>query len=120
MVIPQRTAAVSSYLNRPLSGGRVAIALEEAQKARGVRDGAFQDAPERQQRKHHLVSARRGFHVIVPPQHRAARGQKPRAYSISACPLLVHESCPSATCFYSAALDYFIQGGLNYFVTNGY
>jgi hypothetical protein len=119
MEIPQRTAAVSSNLNRPLSGGRVAIALEEAQKALGVRDGAFPDAAERQQRKHHLVSPRRGFHVIVPPQHCAARGQKPRAYSISACPLLVHESCPSATtCFYSAALDHFIQGGLNHFVTN--
>jgi predicted transcriptional regulator of viral defense system len=69
MVIPQRTAALSSYLNRLLSGGKVVFAREEAQKALGVSAGAFLDAAERQQRKHHLVSPRRGFYVIVPPQY---------------------------------------------------
>ena len=69
MIVPQRTAALSSYLNRLLSGGRVVFGREEAQKALGVSAGAFLDAAERQQRKRHLVSPRRGFYVIVPPQY---------------------------------------------------
>jgi predicted transcriptional regulator of viral defense system len=91
MGIPQRTTALSSYLNRLLSGGRVVFAREEAQKALGVSAGAFLDAAERLQRKHHLVSPRRGFYVIVPPQY-LAWGAPPPSWYID--DLMRHEGCP--------------------------
>lgn len=91
MVIPLRTAGLSSYLNRLLSGGRVVFAREEAQKALGVSAGAFLDAAERQQRKHHLVSPRRGFYVIVPPQY-LAWGAPPPPWYID--DLMRHEGHP--------------------------
>jgi predicted transcriptional regulator of viral defense system len=52
-----------------LSTGRVVFSREEARQALGVSPGALLDAAERQQRKKHLVSPRRGFYVIVPPQY---------------------------------------------------
>src|ERR1700728_4040664 len=64
----QRTA-FSSYMTRLLSTGSVVFSAEEARKALGVSHGALLDAAERQQRKKHLVSPRRGFYVIVPPQY---------------------------------------------------
>jgi predicted transcriptional regulator of viral defense system len=79
MVTEQRTA-LSSYLNRLLSAGRVVFSKEEAQKALGVSPGAFLDAAERQQRKHHLISPRRGFYVIVPPQYLAWGAPPPQWY----------------------------------------
>jgi predicted transcriptional regulator of viral defense system len=91
MVIPERTAALSSYLNRLLSGGRVVFGRDEAQKALGVSAGAFLDAAERQQRKHHLVSPRRGFYVIVPPQY-LAWGAPPPPWYID--DLMRHEGHP--------------------------
>ena len=91
MVVPHRTTAFSSYLNRLLAGGRVVFAREEAQKALGVTTGAFLDAAERQQRKHHLVSPRRGFYVIVPPQY-LAWGAPPPPWYID--DLMRHEGCP--------------------------
>jgi predicted transcriptional regulator of viral defense system len=79
MVAEQRTA-LSSYLNRLLSAGRLVFSKEEAQKALGVSPGAFLDAAERQQRKHHLISPRRGFYVIVPPQYLAWGAPPPQWY----------------------------------------
>jgi predicted transcriptional regulator of viral defense system len=79
MVAEQRTA-LSSYLNRLLSAGRIVFSKDEAQKALGVSPGAFLDAAERQQRKHHLISPRRGFYVIVPPQYLAWGAPPPQWY----------------------------------------
>ena len=55
MIIEQRTA-LSSYLTRLLSTGRVVFSREEAQEALGVNPGAFLDAAGRQQHKQHLIS----------------------------------------------------------------
>jgi predicted transcriptional regulator of viral defense system len=79
MISDQRTA-LSSYLTRLLSTGRVVFSREEAQKALGVNPGAFLDAAERQQRKQHLISPRRGFYVIVPPQYLAWGAPPPPWY----------------------------------------
>src|ERR1039458_9159999 len=86
MMLEERKA-FSSYLTRLLSTGRVVFSREEAQKALG----ALLDAAERQQRKHHLVSPRRGFYVIVPPQH-LAWGAPPPSWYID--DLMRHEGCP--------------------------
>ena len=90
MMLEERKA-FSSYLTRLLSTGRVVFSREEAQKALGVSHGALLDAAERQQRKHHLVSPRRGFYVIVPPQH-LAWGAPPPSWYID--DLMRHESRP--------------------------
>src|SRR5665213_3002492 len=90
MVSDQRTA-FSSYMTRLLSTGRVVFSREEARQALGVSDGALLDAAERQQRKQHLVSPRRGFYVIVPPQY-LAWGAPPPPWYID--DLMRHERRP--------------------------
>lgn len=91
MIYAQRATALSSYLSRLLSAGRVVFTREEAQQALGTSSGAFLDAAERQQRKHHLVSPRQGFYVIVPPQYLAWGGPPPAWYIDD---LMQHEGCP--------------------------
>jgi predicted transcriptional regulator of viral defense system len=91
MVYAQRGTALSSYLSRLLSAGRVVFTRDEAQQALGTSAGAFLDAAERQQRKHHLLSPRQGFYVIVPPQYLAWGGPPPAWYIDD---LMRHESCP--------------------------
>jgi predicted transcriptional regulator of viral defense system len=90
MVKDQRIG-LSSYLSHLLSMGRVVFSREEAQKALEVSPGAFLDAAERQQRKQHLVSLRRGFYVIVPPQY-LAWGAPPPPWYID--DLMRHEGRP--------------------------
>ena len=90
MISDQRTT-FSSYLTRLLSTGRVVFSREEARQALGVSDGALLDAAERQQRKQHLVSPRRGFYVIVPPQY-LAWGAPPPPWYID--DLMRHEGHP--------------------------
>lgn len=90
MIIEQRTA-LSSYLTRLLSTGRVVFSREEAQEALGVNPGAFLDAAERQQHKQHLISPRRGFYVIVPPQYLAWGAPPPQWYIDD---LMRHEGRP--------------------------
>jgi len=86
----QRTA-FSSYMTRLLSTGRVVFSAEEARKTLGVSHGALLDAAERQQRKKHLVSPRRGFYVIVPPQY-LSWGAPPPPWYID--DLMRHEGRP--------------------------
>lgn len=90
MISEERTG-FSSYMTRLLSTGRVVFSREEARQALGVSDGALLDAAERQQRKHHLVSPRRGFYVIVPPQY-LAWGAPPPPWYID--DLMRHEARP--------------------------
>jgi predicted transcriptional regulator of viral defense system len=74
-----------------LSTGRVVFSAEDARKALGVSHGALLDAAERQQRKKHLVSPRRGFYVIVPPQY-LSWGAPPPPWYID--DLMRHEGRP--------------------------
>lgn len=90
MALEQRTA-LSSYLTLLLSKGRVVFSREEAQKDLGVSRGALLDAAERQQRKKLLISPRRGFYVIVPPQY-LAWGAPPPSWYID--DLMRHEGRP--------------------------
>lgn len=87
----EQRIAFSSYMTRLLSKGRVVFSREEAREALGVSDGALLDAAERQQRKQHLVSPRRGFYVIVPPQY-LAWGAPPPPWYID--DLMRHEGRP--------------------------
>src|ERR1700680_3405245 len=83
--------AFSSYLTHLLSTGRVVFSRAEARQALGVSDGALLDAAERQQRKKHLVSPRRGFYVILPPQY-LSWGAPPPPWYID--DLMRHEGRP--------------------------
>jgi predicted transcriptional regulator of viral defense system len=89
MLSDHRTA-FSSYMTHLLSTGRVVFSREEARQALGVSHGALLDAAERQQRRQHLFSPRRGFYVIVPPQY-LAWGAPPAPWYIDE--LMRHEGC---------------------------
>ena len=90
MMLERRTT-LSSYLTRLLSQGQVVFSGQEAQKALGVSRGAFLDAAEKQQRRKHLISPRRDFYVIVPPQY-LSWGAPPPTWYIDA--LMKHEKQP--------------------------
>jgi predicted transcriptional regulator of viral defense system len=90
-MVQDKRIAFSSYLTHLLSTGRVVFSREEARLALGVSQGALLDAAERQQRKQHLVSLRRGLYVIVPP-HYLAWGAPPPPWYID--DLMRHESRP--------------------------
>src|ERR1700685_3482175 len=86
-----RRTAFSSYMTRLLSTGSVVFSAEEARKALGVSHGALLDAAERLQRKKQLVSPRRAFYVIVPPQYLSWGAPPPPWYIDS---LMRHEGRP--------------------------
>jgi predicted transcriptional regulator of viral defense system len=90
-MISDQRMAFSSYLTNLLSAGRVVFSRDEARQALGVSDGALLDAAERQQRRQHLISPRRGFYVIVPPQY-LAWGAPPPPWYID--DLMRHEGRP--------------------------
>lgn len=64
---------------------------EEAQQALDIGQGAFLDAAERLQRRHSLISPRRGLYVIVAPQFASWEAPPPSWY-IDA--LMKHEEQP--------------------------
>jgi predicted transcriptional regulator of viral defense system len=80
MVYDQRSA-LSNYISRLLSSGRVVFTAEEAEQALGVGRGAFLDAAERLQHRKALLSPRQRFYVIVPPQY-ASWGAPPPPWYI--------------------------------------
>lgn len=84
-------SGLSSYTTRLLSEGRVVFSREEAQKALAINRGALLDAAERLQRREVLISPRRGFYVIVPPQF-LAWGAPPPSWYID--DLMRHEGRP--------------------------
>lgn len=90
MVHDQRSA-LSSYVSGLLSAGRIVFEREEAERALGIQQGAFLDAAERLQRRHSLISPRRGLYVIVAPQF-ASWGAPPPTWYIDA--LMRHEAQP--------------------------
>jgi hypothetical protein len=83
--------SLTSYMARLLSEGQGTFSALDAQKALGVSRGAFLDAAEKRQRRGQLISPRRGFYVIVPPQYLASGAPPPTAY-IDA--LMRHEAQP--------------------------
>jgi predicted transcriptional regulator of viral defense system len=89
-MIEKRTS-FSSYLTRLLSQGQVVFSSVQAREALGIGQGALLDAAEKQQRRGNLISPRRGFYVIVPPQFLAFGAPPPSWYIDS---LLLHESRP--------------------------
>jgi predicted transcriptional regulator of viral defense system len=90
-MIQRKRSVLASYLSRLLSEGRAVFSDAEAVEALGVGRGAFLDAAERLQRRHQLVSPRRGFYVVVPPQY-ASWGAPPPSWYIDA--LMRHEQRP--------------------------
>jgi len=80
-----------SYMTRLLSAGRVVFSREEAIQALHTSHDALLDAAERQQHRRHLISPRRGFYVIVPPQY-LAWGAPPPSWYID--DLMRHEGRP--------------------------
>lgn len=79
MVYDQRSP-LSSYVSGLLSAGRVVFSREEAQQALDIGQGAFLDAAERLQRRHSLISPRRGLYVIVAPQFASWEAPPPSWY----------------------------------------
>jgi predicted transcriptional regulator of viral defense system len=90
MILDKRTT-FSSYITRLLSTGRVVFSGADARQALDVSQGALLDAAERQQHKKQLVSPRRGFYVIVPPQY-LSWGAPPPPWYID--DLMRHEGRP--------------------------
>lgn len=82
MVYDQRSA-LSTYISSLLSSGRIVFTAQEAEQTIGFGRGAFLDAAERLQHRKALLSPRRGFYVIVPPQY-ASWGAPPPAWYIDA------------------------------------
>lgn len=90
-MIRVKRSALSSYASNLLAAGRGVFSADEAQKEIGISRGAFLDAAERLQRRGQLIRPRRGFYVIVPPQH-ATTGAPPPEWYIDA--LMRHEKRP--------------------------
>ena len=70
-------------MNGLLSSGRMVFTSDDAEQVLGIGHGAFMDAAERLQRRGALVTPRRGFYVVVPPQF-ASWGAPPPAWYIDA------------------------------------
>jgi predicted transcriptional regulator of viral defense system len=99
-MIRTERSALSSYATRLLAAGRGVFSAGEAQKEIGVSQGAFLDAAERLQRRGQLIRPRRGFYVIVPPQH-STMGAPPPEWYIDR--LMRHEKRPYYVGLLSAA-----------------
>src|ERR1700730_6401330 len=90
-MISEQRIGFSSFITRLLSAGRVVFSRDEARQALGISQGALLDAADRQQHRQHLISPRRGFYVIVPPQY-LAWGAPPPPWYID--DLMRHEGRP--------------------------
>jgi hypothetical protein len=74
-----------------LSRGQIVFTDEQAQHALQISKGALLDATQKQQRRNHLITPRRGFYVIVPPQF-LSMGAPPPSWYIDA--LMAQEQRP--------------------------
>ena len=90
-MLHDRRSALSGYVSGLLSEGRTVFTAEQAEQALGVGHGAFLDSAERLQWRKALLSPRRGFYVVVPPQF-ASWGAPPPAWYIDA--LMRYEARP--------------------------
>jgi predicted transcriptional regulator of viral defense system len=99
MMLDDRTR-FGSYLTQLLSRGQVYFSAAQAQQALGISKNALLKAAEKQQKRGNLISPRRGFYVIVPPEYRAMGALEPPWY-IDA--LMAHEKRPYYVGLLSAA-----------------
>lgn len=90
-MIPERRTTLTDYLAELQSKGRIVFAAEEAVETLGTNRGAFLDASQRLQKRGQLLSPRKGFYVIVPPQF-ATWGAPPPSWYID--PLMRQEKQP--------------------------
>lgn len=79
MMLDDRTH-FGSYLTQLLSKGQVYFSAAQAQDEIGFSKGALLKAAEKQQKRGNLISPRRGFYVIVPPEYRAMGALEPPWY----------------------------------------
>ena len=93
-------SALSSYVSDLLSKGRTVFIAQEAEASLGIEHGAFLDSAERLQKRKILLSPRRSFYVVVPPQF-ATWGAPPPAWYIDA--LMQHEGEPYYVALLKAA-----------------
>ncbi len=73
--------ALSKYLDRLLSEGRIVFIATEAETALGISHRSFLESAERLQRSRKLLNPRQGFYVVIPPQY-AALGSPPPSWFI--------------------------------------
>ena len=78
-----RRSPLSGFLNGLLSSGQMVFTADDAEQVLGIGHGAFLDAAERLKRRRALLTPRRGFYVVVPPQF-ASWGAPPPAWYIDA------------------------------------
>jgi len=78
-MLDQRSS-FSSYLTQLLSQGQAFFSAAQAQQALGITKSALLKAAARQQKRGNLISPRRGFYVIVPPEYRAMGALEPPWY----------------------------------------
>lgn len=90
MMLEDRTR-FGSYLTQLLSKGQVYFSAAQAQQALRISKSALLKAAEKQHKRGNLISPRRGFYVIVPPEYRAMGALEPPWY-IDA--LMAHEQRP--------------------------
>ena len=89
-MISSHDRTLSAWTTSLLATGRVVFSCDEAADALGVSHGAFLDAAERLQHQQRLISPRRSFYVIVPPQFHAWGAPPPSWYIDD---LMRFESC---------------------------
>lgn len=76
-MIHERRSTLAEYVTELQSKGRIVFDAEEAVETLGTNRGAFLDAAQRLQKRGQLISPRKGFYVVVPPQF-ASWGAPPR------------------------------------------
>ncbi len=90
-MINERRTTLAEYVTELQSKGRIVFDAEEAVEALGTNRGAFLDAAQRLQKRGLLISPRKGFYVVVPPQF-ASWGAPPPSWYID--PLMRQEQQP--------------------------
>jgi predicted transcriptional regulator of viral defense system len=99
----EKQGSLSAYLRCLLATGRNVFTAAEATHALQISHGAFLDAAERLQRRHLLISPRRGFYVVVEPQFAVWQAPSPDWY-IDA--LMRHEGAPYYVALLQAAASH--------------
>ena len=67
-MVPEKRMSLANYVAQLQSKGRIVFDADEAVAALGTSRGAFLDAAQRLQKRGGLISPRKGFYVVVPPQ----------------------------------------------------
>jgi predicted transcriptional regulator of viral defense system len=68
-MVQSKSTNLTSYIAGLMASGRLVFSRAEAQAAIGIGQGAFLDAAEKLKKRGQLITPRRGFYVVVPPQY---------------------------------------------------